>query len=92
MLIIFFDIKGTGHKELILAGQTVNSAYYCDVLRRLRENVRKLRPNLWRRKNWLLHYDNVPCHTSIFTRNIFTRSNMTVVPHPPTFLCLPDWR
>jgi hypothetical protein len=32
ILIIFFDIKGTVHKELILAGQTVNSAYYCVVL------------------------------------------------------------
>jgi hypothetical protein len=26
-LIIFFDIKGTVHKELILADQTVNPAY-----------------------------------------------------------------
>jgi hypothetical protein len=33
MLIIFFDIKGNGLKELILAGQTVSSAYECDILR-----------------------------------------------------------
>jgi hypothetical protein len=32
MLQIFFDIKGTDHKEFILASQTVNSAYYCDIL------------------------------------------------------------
>jgi histone-lysine N-methyltransferase SETMAR len=32
MLIIFFDTKGIVHKEFILAGQTVNSAYYCIVL------------------------------------------------------------
>jgi hypothetical protein len=32
MLIIFFDIKGIVHKEFALAGQTVNSAYYCDSL------------------------------------------------------------
>jgi hypothetical protein len=31
MLIIFFDIKEIVHKELILAGQTVNSAYYHDI-------------------------------------------------------------
>jgi hypothetical protein len=30
------------HKEIILAGQTVNSAYYCEVLWQLRENVLKL--------------------------------------------------
>jgi hypothetical protein len=32
LLIIFFDIKGIVHKEFALAGQTVNSAYYCVVL------------------------------------------------------------
>jgi hypothetical protein len=33
MLIIFSDIKGIVHKEFIVAGQTVSSAYYCDILR-----------------------------------------------------------
>jgi hypothetical protein len=32
MLIIFIDIKGSVHKEFILAYQTANSAHYCDVL------------------------------------------------------------
>jgi hypothetical protein len=32
MLNIFFGIKGNVYKEFILAGQTVNSAYYCDVV------------------------------------------------------------
>jgi hypothetical protein len=30
MLIIFFDIKGAVHKEFVLGGPTVTSAYYCD--------------------------------------------------------------
>jgi hypothetical protein len=30
MLIIFFDIKGIDHKEFVLVGQTVSSAYCCD--------------------------------------------------------------
>jgi hypothetical protein len=38
-------------KEFFLADQTANSAYYCDVLRRLRENMGRLRPELWRQKN-----------------------------------------
>jgi hypothetical protein len=42
MLIIFFDIMGIVHKEFILADQTVNSAYYSEVLLWLRENVRTL--------------------------------------------------
>jgi hypothetical protein len=32
MLIIFFDMKGSVYKEFILAGQTVNSTYYRDIL------------------------------------------------------------
>jgi hypothetical protein len=47
MFIIFFDIKGIVHKEFVLAGQIVNSAYYCDVLRQLRESMSRLRLELW---------------------------------------------
>jgi hypothetical protein len=42
MLIIFSDIKVIVHKEFVLVGQTVNSAYYCRVLWRLHENVCRL--------------------------------------------------
>jgi hypothetical protein len=89
MLIIFFDIERIVHKEFVLANQTVNSAYSCDGLRRLRENVQRLRPELWQQKNWLLHHDNAPSHTLIFTREFFTKSNMTVVLHPPRFSVSP---
>jgi hypothetical protein len=44
MIIIFFYIKGVTHKEFVLADRTVNSAYYCDALRPLRETVWRLRP------------------------------------------------
>jgi hypothetical protein len=53
MLIIFFDIKWTVHKGFVLAGQSGNSAYFCDALRRLREKLRRLHLKLWRQKNWL---------------------------------------
>jgi hypothetical protein len=39
MIIIFLDIKGIIHKEFVLAGQTVNFTYFCDVLWELHENV-----------------------------------------------------
>jgi hypothetical protein len=71
MLIIFFDFKGTVHKEFVLAVKTVNFAHYCHVLRRLYKNVQRLRPKLWEQKNWLLHQDNAPFHASFFTREFF---------------------
>jgi hypothetical protein len=41
------------------------------LLRRVRENVRRLRPELWGQKNWLLHHDSAPSHTSFFHQGIF---------------------
>jgi hypothetical protein len=62
MLIIFFD-RGIVHKEFVLAGQTVNSACYCDVY----GDCVKMWRELWRQKNWLSHHDNAPSHTSFFS-------------------------
>jgi hypothetical protein len=85
MLIIFFDIKGIVHKEFVLVGQTVISAHYRDVLRRLRENAGRLRPGLRQQKNWLLHHDNAPSSTSFFTWKFLTENQHDCRP-PPTLL------
>jgi hypothetical protein len=84
MLIIVFDIFRIVHKEFILAGQTVNSAYYSDTLWRLHENVRRLHPEYWQQKNWLLCYDDA----LFFTREFFTINSMTLAP-PPQSTILP---
>jgi len=39
MLICFFDQNGIVHKEFVPPFQTVNAAFYVEVLRRVRENV-----------------------------------------------------
>jgi hypothetical protein len=88
MLIIFSGFKEIVHKEFVLAGQTVNSTYYCDVLRRLRQNVGRFSSEIWRQKNRLFHHDIASSHTSFFTREFLTKDNMTVVFHPLYFLFL----
>jgi hypothetical protein len=67
MLIIFFDIKGIVHKEFDLPDQTLNSAYFCDILGRMRENMRRLRPEIWLEKS----ITTTLFHTSFFTREFF---------------------
>jgi hypothetical protein len=67
MLINFFDVKEFVHKKFGLAGQTVKSAYHCDVLRRLHANVGRFCPELWRQR------DNAPLHTSFLTRKFLTK-------------------
>jgi hypothetical protein len=48
LTVFFFDIEGVVHHEFLLQGQTVNRWYYLEVLKHLRENVRRKRPQLWR--------------------------------------------
>ena len=83
MLIIFFDIRGVVHQEFLPQGRTVNKEFYCDVLRRLRENIRRKRPNLWHAKNWILHDDNAPCHRALLVREFLAKNNTPSLPHPP---------
>ena len=42
---LFFDQKRTVHKEFVPPGQTINDAFYVEVLKRLRKNVRRKRPD-----------------------------------------------
>jgi len=82
MIITFSDVKGTVHKEFVPEGQNVNFGFCCDILRRLRKNVRRGRPKLWREQTWLLHHDNAPSQTSVFIYQFLAKNNMAVIPHP----------
>jgi hypothetical protein len=78
----FFFLREV-HSESVSPNTAVNSGFYCDVLRRLRENVRRKRTKLWRNHNWLLHHDDAPAHTSLKTTEFGTNNNMVIVLHPP---------
>jgi hypothetical protein len=47
MFIALFDIKGIFHFSFIPQGQTVNEAYYVEILKQLHGDVRKKWPELW---------------------------------------------
>jgi len=52
MLTVFFDSSGVVHHEYAPHGQTITKEYYLEVLRRLRDALRRKRPNLWATKTW----------------------------------------
>jgi len=85
----FFYIQGTVHKEFVPPGQTVNGKFYCEVLKRLREGIRRKRPDKWKNNNWFLHHDNAPDNTPLVFRKFLTSKNITVIPHPPIRLTSP---
>jgi len=74
MLICFFDIKGLVHFEFIPQGQTVNQQFYFEVLKRLRDSVRRKCTKFWRSGEWLLHHYNVPAHTALSVLQFLTKT------------------
>ncbi|KAJ4440735.1 hypothetical protein ANN_08959 [Periplaneta americana] len=83
MLTVFFDVRGIVHHEYAPEGQTVTKEYYHDVLRRLRDAVRRKRPDMWTANNWHLHHDNAPAHSSQLIHTFLAKHGITTVRQPP---------
>jgi len=83
MLICFFDQEGIVQRKFVPPGMMVNADFYCDVLRRLRENVQCKRPQKWQNQNLIIHHKIAPAHRS-FKFSHFVAKNMTVIPIPHT--------
>ncbi|UYV64489.1 hypothetical protein LAZ67_3000951 [Cordylochernes scorpioides] len=64
LLVAFLGNKGIVHHEYLPAGQTVIKEMYLGILRRLREAIRKKRPEKWTNGDWILHHDNARPHTA----------------------------
>jgi hypothetical protein len=83
MLITVFDINGTVHFEFIPQGQTVNQAYYVEILKQLHEAVHIKRPELWP-NNCILYHDNAPAHralsSSFWPKNQLLKWNTHPIP------------
>jgi len=83
MLIIFFDKDGIIHKEFVSSSHNVNAAFYVEVLKRLLQRIRRVKPQTIQTGNRMLLYDNVLSHTSIFVSQFLTNHGVTVLEHPP---------
>ncbi|KQS44477.1 uncharacterized protein Dere_GG26354 [Drosophila erecta] len=81
MLIVFFDVQGIVHFEFVPQGQTVNGAFYQEVLKRLKRRVVRVRPDI--KDVFMLHHDNAPSHTAFVVTNFLTQKKISVVPQPP---------
>jgi len=72
--ICFFDQEGIVQWEFVPPGMTVNADFYCDVLRRLCENVRRKRPQKWQNLNLIIHHDNAPAPGPLKFRSFWPRT------------------
>ena len=81
----FFYWQGILHYEFVPRGETVNKEFYLNVLKCLREAVRRQRPEAWTNNTWMLHHDNAPAHASLLIPEFLTKHETTVV-HPAALL------
>jgi len=82
-LICFFDVRGVVHSEFVPPGQTVDQAFYLDVLARLCDGLRLNRPDSWQSGNWVLHHDNAAAYAALSARRLLAENRIITVLHPP---------
>jgi histone-lysine N-methyltransferase SETMAR len=78
-----FDCQVIVHCEFIPEGQSVNKGMYSDILRRLRDAVRRKRPEKWRANSWFLLHNNAPAHRPVSIKEFIAKNNLTALEHPP---------
>ena len=67
MMDFFFDTRGIVHVDWAPEGQTFNQVYYKEVLTKLRERVRRRRPEMWKNGSW----GSSPRHTRPVCQEVF---------------------
>jgi len=87
MLTVFSNHEGVVHHEYAPPGQKINKDYYIEVLRRLRDALRRKRQQLWASGDWHLHHDNAPAHSSALVQTFWKNiaSPRSVSPLQPRF-------
>jgi hypothetical protein len=70
---LVFDHNGFVHFEFLEKGRTVNQNCYLEILTRLREVVRRRRPELWP-ETWILHHDNAPVHDALVVQEFLAKN------------------
>jgi len=76
----FFNSKGVVHKEFVPPGQTVNTAFYVEVLKRLKTSRARSPGD---RQHWGLHHDNAPSHASLLVREFLAKQTVATLHQPP---------
>ena len=52
------------------------------MLKRLREDKRRKRPQKWAEQDWMIHHDDVPVHTALSVQQFLAKTNMIALPRP----------
>ncbi|GFW45457.1 mariner Mos1 transposase [Trichonephila clavipes] len=85
--VIFFDSKGTIHKEFPPEGMTMNAAKYIEVLTRfmkcLRRERERVRPQYAQQGSWCIVHDNARLHTANIVKQFLAKMRVEQSEHYP---------
>lgn len=81
-MLICFDYRSIVNAVFVPSGQMLNQQFYLEVLKRLRENIKKKRAELWPTGDQFFHHDNAPVHTVLSVKQFLTENGMTPNVHP----------
>ncbi|GBN31099.1 hypothetical protein AVEN_48528-1 [Araneus ventricosus] len=79
---VFFDYDSVIHYEFIPEGQTVNKELYMEILKRLRDAIRRKLPEKGATNDWFLLHDNAPPHRALIVKKYLARHSITTLEHP----------
>lgn len=82
IITVFVNSRGIVYKAFLFKDETINRFYYFEILRHLRQTVRKKRLETWANMEWVLYYENASAHYLFLIRNFCIKNAMTVIPQP----------
>ena len=83
MLMIFFVWQGVIHKEFVPEGETTDEVYYKDVMERLVNRIRRVRPGMCVSADWFLLHDNAPSNNATIIMQFLAQRKVIVLGYPP---------
>lgn len=81
MLSVFWDSRGILLIDFLENGHTINGKYYCDLLSKLRDQIKSKRRGLLR-KGVLLQHDNASSHKCVAATSKAAELGFEILPHP----------
>ncbi len=89
MMTVFWDVCGILLVDFLPRGETMDSEYYCGLLKKLKDCIRHQCPGMWKGgvdrhtdRDFLFHQDNAGIHTSNETIAFFGLNDFKLVAHP----------
>ena len=83
MLCIWWDIRGPINYELLKPRKKLNSEKYCQQLDDLKTPFQEKMPEVFNRKDIILHHDNARPHAALRTCQKIAELDWEILSHPP---------